>query len=95
MLSIYVLTNTKDYNEIGIAVSKKYSKSSVKRNKVKRIIKETYRLNEDMIKKGYSIVLLWKNDVLYDRVTYDNILNDLLKCLNKANLLIKEEEKNA
>lgn len=87
---IYVLKNNTNQNEIGIAVSKKFSKSSVKRNRVKRLIREVYRLNEDNIALGNSIILLWKNSVTYDKVDFDNIYKDLFKCLSKANLLKDE-----
>ena len=95
MMSLYILPNTEEKNLLGIAVGKKFSKSSVKRNRVKRLIKEAYRLNETGICKGFSMVILWKNNVNYESVTYGNVCKDLLKCLKKADVLIKEEEYNA
>ncbi|MBQ9315054.1 MAG: ribonuclease P protein component [Clostridia bacterium] len=94
-MTIYVLPNHDAINKLGIVVSKKFSKSSVKRNRVKRLIKEIYRLNEEEICKGKSIVILWKKNVLYDKVSFENVYHDLFKCLKKANLLNKEEEFNA
>ena len=94
-MSLYLMKNGKDFNMIGIAVGKKFSKSSVKRNRVKRLIREAYRLREGSVKRGYSFVFLWKNDVDYSNVNYINVSNDLLKCLKRADILLNEEDENA
>ena len=94
-MSLYILPNKEKINMLGIAVGKKISMSSVKRNRVRRLIKEAYRLKEDNIGKGYSIVILWKNNVPYEKVTYENVSRDFLKCLRKADILINKEEDNA
>ncbi|WP_304341376.1 ribonuclease P protein component [Metaclostridioides mangenotii] len=57
-LVIYILKNRSDTSRIGISVSKKVGKA-VTRNKVRRLIKEAYRLNIDnKIKPGYDIVFI-------------------------------------
>ena len=71
-MSLYLMKNGNDFNMMGIAVGKKFSKSSVKRNRVKRLIREAYRSSESRVKKGYSFVFLWKNDVDYSNVTYES-----------------------
>lgn len=94
-MSLYLVKNGKEFNTIGIAVGKKFSKSSVKRNRIKRLIREAYRLNESKVCKGYSFVFLWKNGIDFKSVTYKNVENDLFKCLKKADILINGEESNA
>lgn len=89
-MTLYVLKNNLNQNKIGIAVSKKFSKSSVRRNRVKRLIREVYRLNEEEIILGNSIIVLWKNNVTYDKVNFSDIYKDLVKCLSKASLLKRE-----
>lgn len=92
-ISLYVMPNSvNDVNLLGVAVGKKYSKSSVKRNRVKRLIKENYRLNEPKIKTGYQIIVVWKNNNSKENAKFDNISKDLLKCLKKADLFIVKEE---
>lgn len=94
-MSVYVLKSNMNFNSIGIAVSKKFSKSSVRRNKVKRLIKESYRLNEKKILSGNSMVFLWKNNVKYDKVNFESIYEDFLKCVKKANLFIETVEESS
>lgn len=57
-LVIYILKNKSDYSRIGISVSKKVGKA-ITRNRVRRLIKEAYRLNiDEKIKPGYDIVFI-------------------------------------
>ena len=94
LMSVYMMPNNSAVNILGIAVGKKFSKSSVRRNRVKRLVKEAYRLNELNIDTGYSIVILWKNNVDFSIVTFDLVLKDLLKCFRKAGILKEMEEIN-
>lgn len=56
-LVMYVLENNKNSNRIGISVSKKVG-NSVVRHRVTRLIRESYRLNENLFKKGIDIVVV-------------------------------------
>ena len=57
LLVMYVLANSTGRNRLGICVSKKVGKS-VTRSKVTRLIRESYRLNEDKLRHGYDIVVI-------------------------------------
>ena len=85
---IYVLPNGKEENRVGVAVGKKAGKSVV-RNRLKRLIRESYRLNEGQIEKGLDIVIVWRSGANIDNVNLDIVQKSLLKCLNKANLIKK------
>lgn len=56
-LVMYVLDNHSDRNRIGIQVSKKVG-NSVIRHRIKRLIKESYRLHEEMFNSGLDIVVI-------------------------------------
>ena len=53
-ITIYISTNKLDENIIGIAVSTKAC-NAVKRNHIKRLIRENYRLIKNDLKKGNNI----------------------------------------
>ena len=57
LLVLYIFKNGKNVNRRGISVSKKVGKSVI-RSRVKRLISESYRLNEDKFKKGYDFVFV-------------------------------------
>ena len=57
LLIIYVLGNDLDKNFLGISVSKKVG-NSVVRHHIKRLLKESYRLHEDMLNSGFNIVVI-------------------------------------
>ena len=54
---LYVLANNMSINRLGITTSKKVGKS-VKRNRIRRLIRESYRFYENFIKKGYDCVIV-------------------------------------
>ena len=57
LLVMYVLENQTDRNRIGISVSKKVG-NSVIRHHLTRLIRESYRLHEDMFNNGLDIVVV-------------------------------------
>ena len=56
-LVMYVLENHTDKNRLGISVSKKVG-NSVIRHHLTRLIRESYRLHEDMFDSGLDIVVI-------------------------------------
>lgn len=77
-------------NFLGIAVSVKTAKA-IKRNQIKRWIRENYTLIENRVKPGCRIVFLWKKKVSYEFANFENIKKDMEKILDKAGIL---EEKS-
>ena len=56
-LVMYVLENHTEGNRLGISVSKKVG-NSVIRHPLTRLIRESYRLHEDMFNNGLDIVVI-------------------------------------
>jgi ribonuclease P protein component len=57
---MYVMKNNIAKNRLGIIVSKKVG-NSVVRHRITRLIKESYRLHESVLEKGYDIVIVGKH----------------------------------
>jgi ribonuclease P protein component len=63
-LVMYVLENHTEGNRLGISVSKKVG-NSVIRHHLTRLIRESYRLHEDMFNNGLDIVVIARSDISY------------------------------
>lgn len=83
LLVVYHLPNEKDYNRLGLVVSKKVG-NSVVRNRVKRRIRESYRLNENALKKGYDLIIIAR--VRASEADYKSIEKAFIHLMKKIHL---------
>ena len=84
-LAIYVFPNKLKILRVGFAIGKKAGKAH-ERNRIRRLIRENYRLVNDKVREGLDIVFVWKNKLPADEVFYKQIENDI-------NLLVNFYEK--
>lgn len=85
-IHIYILKNNKNSNVIGIAVSTKEC-GAVQRNRIKRLIRENYRLIKNNLKEGYDIVFLWNKKERANEANYYIIKENMQKIFKKSKLL--------
>ena len=82
---MYVKKNGLEINRLGISVSKKVG-NSVVRHRVKRLIKESYRLHENIFNSGLDIVIVGRPSAA--TVGYEEVESALLH-LGKLHHIIK------
>ena len=75
-LAIYVFPNKLKNLRVGFAIGKKAGKAH-DRNRIRRLIRENYRLVENRLKLGIDIIFVWKNKIPADKLLYKQIENDM------------------
>ncbi|MBO5057425.1 MAG: ribonuclease P protein component [Lachnospiraceae bacterium] len=84
-LIMYIMENNTGRNRLGISVSKKVG-NSVVRHRITRLIRESYRLHENIFNSGLDIVVIARNSA--SSVSYNEIESALLH-LAKLHHIIK------
>ena len=73
---VYITKNNKNKNIIGIAISTKLC-NAVNRNKIKRIIRESYYREMKKIKQGYNIVFLWNKKEPIENICFQEVHKEI------------------
>lgn len=85
LMSMYILPNSLNVKKVGFAIGKKAGKS-VERNRIKRLLREGYRLQASSIKNGYNIVIVWRNRKIAKECTLDEIYREIEFLTDKLKL---------
>jgi len=85
-LTVYIHPNFFNINIIGISASKKYGKS-VKRNRIRRLIRESYKLLNDSLKTGYDFVIVARRVEDTDDICFRQIYKELRFLMKRLNIL--------
>lgn len=85
-LAVYCRARKGTENRLGLTVSKKLG-CAVVRNRVRRRIKEVYRLHEDQLRPGRDIVIVARTRAVFS--TYRQLDAAFLKAADKLELLKK------
>lgn len=86
ILMLYICNKNQEMNRIGIAVGKKVGKSVV-RNRMKRLIREAYRKYEEQVVTGHDFIIILKNKIDAEKITFSDVCRNIEKCLKRANLM--------
>lgn len=83
-LVLYARKNRTDTNRVGITVSKKLGKAHI-RNRVRRRLREVYRLNESKFQPGWDIVMVARSRAV--TAPFDKLTESALHLAQKAGIL--------
>ena len=89
-IEIVVLKNNRSINYLGIAISKKNGKSFL-RNKAKRLIRESYKLLEDKLYLGNTIVILVKKKVDIKNLKFQEVFYEMKELFKETKIIKKED----
>ena len=92
VIEIFILKNNKKRNFLGIAIGTKNGKA-FQRNRAKRIIRECYKILEDDLINGNSIVVLMNKNYSIENITFSAVLEEMDKIFKIANISSEKEEK--
>ena len=88
-LVLYARKNRTATNRVGITVSKKLGKANV-RNRIRRRLREVYRLNEEKFLPGYDIVVVARTKAI--DAPFSQLTKAYLALAQKAGILRQENE---
>ena len=83
-LVLYARKNRTDTNRVGITVGKKLGHAVV-RNRVRRRLREVYRLNEDKFQSGWDIVVVARTRAVY--ADFAQLVDAYMTAAQKAGIL--------
>ena len=86
-LVLYARKNRTGVNRVGITVSKKLGKAHI-RNRIRRRLREVYRLNEAGFRSGWDIVVVARGKAV--DAPFDKLTKSYLALAKKAGLLTEE-----
>ncbi len=83
-LVLYARPNRSNTNRVGVTVSKKLG-GAVVRNRVRRRLREVYRLNEQQFRPGFDIVVVARSRCI--TADFQKLTNAYLSLAEKAGIL--------
>ena len=84
---LYKIPNGLSGNRLGISVSRKVG-NSVVRHRITRLIRESYRLNEERLKTGYDLCFIARSGAKGQ--DYKTIERSVLNLLRKQGIFLKQ-----
>ena len=88
-LVLYARRNRSTQNRVGVTVGKKLGHAVV-RNRVRRRLREVYRLNETKFAPGWDIVVVARSRCI--KADFSKLTKAYLSLAEKAGILLPEEQ---
>ena len=85
LLVLYARKNRLGITRVGITVGKKLGKAHI-RNRIRRRVREIYRLNEDKFRTGWDIVVVVRGKAV--DAPFDKLTEAYLSLAKKAGILL-------
>lgn len=82
---IYMSKNRLGHNRLGLTCGKTIGKAT-KRNRAKRLMRESYRILSGELKQGYDIVIIARSSISGKKC--DAVLRDARYAFSKLNMII-------
>ena len=83
LLNLYIAPNNCGYPRLGISIGKS-SGNAVERNRIKRLLREAFRQNQDKIPAGWDYVILLSNRAKQQNLTYEQVSSSFLALVAAA-----------
>ena len=85
LLVLYARKNRTGTNRVGITVGKKLGKAHI-RNRIRRRVREVYRLNEDSFRPGWDIVVVVRGKAI--DASFAQLTESYLSLAKRAGILV-------
>ena len=89
LIAMYVRRNREGMNRVGVTVSKKLGKAVV-RNRVRRRLREVYRLHESRFLPGWDIVVVARHRAI--TASFSDLTKAYLSLAKKSGILREEQQ---
>ena len=87
--AVYCRRTGRPYSRLGLTTGVKLG-NAVKRNRVRRRMRELYRTNESKLRPGYDIVIVARTRAIFAR--YSDLESSFLRLMKKLDLTLPREE---
>ena len=87
--AVYCRRTGRPYSRLGLTTGVKLG-NAVKRNRVRRRMRELYRTNESKLRPGYDIVMVARTRAIFAR--YSDLESSVLRLMKKLELTLPREE---
>ncbi len=87
-IKVFALLNNSPVSRLGLVVGRKFG-NAVKRNRFKRIFREAYRLNKNLLENGMDLIILPRPGLV--ELSLNSIEEKFVDLLTQINKQMKDE----